>query len=353
MQDFGDERRTQVVVGKVGEFHEMDLVPNEEAVITLTESGYVKRLSPSTFRSQSRGGKGSIGLKMKAEDMVRHLITAKTHDTLLLFTNLGRVFGIRAYEIPEASRQAKGTAVVNLISIQPDEKIQAIMIIDHELDKDKFITLATAKGLVKKTQVSLFSNIRQNGLIAISLNDDDKLVYGKLTSGHDEIMLITHKGKCIRFPEEEVKTSGRDTKGVKGITLDRDDYVIAVEVLTADKDLNKELAKHRQLLIISENGMGKRTLLSKYPVQKRAGKGLKVADITKKSGNLAAARKITEKHKDLVISSLEGQTIKLAITKKAIPTLGRPTQGVILMRLNEGDKVTAIAVTYQEDDEET
>lgn len=349
IKQYGDDRKTKLIKGKVGEFSEADLVPNEATVITLTESGYVKRLSPQAFRSQSRGGKGSIGLKMKTEDMLWAIVSTQTHDTLLFFTNQGRVFKMKAFEIPEASRQAKGTAMVNLINLKGDEKVQAILTIDEEADKDKFITLATEKGLVKKTAVKLFENIRQNGIIAIMLNDGDKLVWGKVTTGEDDIMLISHAGKSIRFSEEEVKASQRDTKGVKGITLKADDYVIGVETISPEEDKDKS----KQLLVITENGMGKRTLLSQYPVQKRSGMGVKVSDISKRTGLITDARKVTPETKAVVISSKNGQTIKLPMTDKSIPVLTRPTQGVILMRLNKDDSVAAVTLTSKEEIVET
>ena len=352
---YGDERRTKLIKGKVGEFSEEDLVPNEEAVITLTETGYIKRLNPAAFRTQSRGGKGSIGVKMKAEDMVSTLLTINTHDNLLVFTNQGRVFKLRGYEIPESSRQAKGTAMVNLINLQHDERVQSILVVDPEKDAEKFICLATEKGLIKKTAVKLYDNIRQNGIIAITLNDSDILVHGRLTSGEDEIMMITHEGKSIRFSETEVKSSNRDTKGVKGITLKKEDYVVGFEVLSASEDLLKS-ATERQLLLITKNGMGKRTNLDQYPVQKRSGMGVKVAEITKKTGKVASARKvIAADHKEVVITTKEGQTIKLPLTKKSIPILTRPTQGVILMRLKKTDEVVAVALTFKKvegDDED-
>jgi DNA gyrase subunit A len=343
---YGDERKTKLVKGKIGEFSEEDLVPNEATVITLTASGYVKRLSPTAFRSQSRGGKGSIGLKMKAEDMLQSIVTTQTHDTLLFFTNQGRVFRMKAFEIPEASRQAKGTAMVNLMNLKSDEQVQAILAIDDQKDKDKFIALATKQGLVKKTAVKLYDNIRQNGIIAIMLNDDDRLVWGKVTSGNDDIMLISRSGKSIRFSEKEVKASQRDTKGVKGITLSGEDDVIGVEIIAPGEE-NDET---HQLLVITKNGMGKRTLLSQYPVQKRSGMGVKVADVTKRTGQIADARKVTPEDTAVVISSQQGQTIKLPLHSKSIPVLTRPTQGVILMRLNGGDEVVAVALTSKEDD---
>jgi DNA gyrase subunit A len=342
---YGDERKTKLIKGKVGEFSEEDLVPNEATVITLTASGYVKRLSPTAFRSQSRGGKGSIGLKMKTEDMLQSIVTANTHDTLLFFTNQGRVFRMKAFEIPDASRQAKGTAMVNLMNLKSDEQVQAIIAIDDEKDKEKFIALATKQGLVKKTPVKLYDNIRQNGIIAIMLNDEDRLVWGKVTSGDDDIMLISREGKSIRFSEKEVKSSQRDTKGVKGITLGSKDEVIGVESIAPGEDK----IEGRHLLVITTNGMGKRTLLTQYPVQKRSGMGVKVSDITKRTGMVADARKVTPEHKAVVISSQNGQTIKLPLSSKSIPVLTRPTQGVILMRLNDKDSVVAVTLTTKEE----
>lgn len=347
---YGDERRTKLVKGKVGEFSEEDLIANEAAVITLTETGYIKRLNPTSFRSQARGGKGSTGVKMKEEDAVKTLVTADTHDTLLLFTNQGRVFKLRAFEIPEVSRQAKGTAVVNLVNLKPQETIQAMLILDEEADQDKFITLATKSGLVKKTAVKLYQNIRQNGIVAITLNQGDELVWGRLTSGHDDVLLITHNGKCIRFSEVEIKESQRDTKGVKGITLGNGDCVVGVEAFdpqdTAITDKKAETFK--QLLVVTEKGLGKRTQLTEYPIQKRAGMGVKVAEITTRTGEVAAARMVTHENDEVVITTDDGQTIKLPISKQSIPVLTRPTQGVILMRLKSGSKVAAVALTYKE-----
>lgn len=341
---FGDDRRTQLVKGKIGEFSEEDLIANEATVIMLTETGYIKRLSPDAFRSQSRGGKGSVGVKMKDEDMVKALLTAQTHDWLLLFTNQGRVFKMKAHEIPDTKRQAKGTSIVNLVNLKQEETIQSILIIDEEQDKDRFISLATKQGLVKKTAVKLFNNIRQNGIIAITLNDADELVWGKLTSGADDIMLVTHQGKSIRFSEVEVKASNRDTKGVKGITLLKNDFVVGVESINQEDTTSTK----RHLLVITENGLGKRTSLNQYPIQKRSGVGVKIAEINAKTGPVASARMVTEEHSDVVISTKDGQTLKLPLSKKSIPILGRATQGVILMRLNKKDIVCAVAVTYKQ-----
>lgn len=347
---YGDDRKTKLVKGKVGEFSEEDLIASETTVITLTETGYVKRLNPTAFRSQARGGKGATGVRMKEEDAVKFLVTANTHDTLLLFTNQGRVFKLKAFEITESSRQAKGTAVVNLVNLRAEERIQAMLIMDETADANKFITLATRRGLVKKTAVRQYQNIRQNGIVAITLNKDDELVWGKLTTGTDDILLITHKGKCIRFTEKEIKESNRDTKGVKGITIGQSDYVVGVEAF----DINDQAiaaAKadtFKQLFVVTEKGMGKRTKFSEYPIQKRSGMGVKVAEITSRTGEVAAALMVTHEHEEVVITTNEGQTIKLPITKQSIPILTRPTQGVILMRLKGSDKVAAVALTYKE-----
>jgi len=345
--NYGDERRTKLIKGKVGEFNEEDLVANEATVITLTESGYIKRMNPSSLRSQSRGGKGAKGLSMKDEDMVKSIIFTQTHDNLLMFTNQGRVFELKSFQVPESSRQAKGTAMVNLINLKPDENVQSVLVVDLKKDKDKFIILATRNGLVKKSSVGLYNNIRQSGIIAITLNKDDQVVRGQLATGQDHILMTTKHGKSIRFLEKEVKNSNRDTKGVKGITLKKDDRVIGVEVFSDEKEIVNNKVVDKQLLVVTENGLGKRTKLSAYPVQKRSGMGVKVADVTKKTGEIASVRMISPNHKKLVIGTSQGQTIKMPITKKSIPTLTRPTQGVILMRLKEGDKVVAVTLTEE------
>jgi DNA gyrase subunit A len=262
---------------------------------------------------------------------------------------MGRVFRMKVYEMPVSSRQAKGTAVVNLINLKPNEKVQSLLAM-NDTDKDKFITLATRQGLVKKTAVKLYENIRQNGIVAIALNDDDELVRGILTSGQDHLIMVSHEGKSIRFTEEEVKASSRDTKGVRGITFRKGDYLVSMEAFPASVDDAAQDKKFfRHLMLITTNGLGKRTQLREYPIQKRAGQGVKVAEITKKTGNVAAAMMVTPDHQQVVITTKEGQTIKLPVTKEAIPVLTRPTQGVILMRLKAGDQVVAAALTWKDE----
>jgi DNA gyrase subunit A len=353
---YGDDRRTRLIKGKIGEFSEADLIPDEATMITLTETGYIKRLSPSAFRSQSRGGKGSVGMKVKEEDMVMSMLSATTHDTLLFFTNLGRVFKMKAFEISESSRQAKGTAIVNLLNLKAQETVKTMLILDEKEDKDKFIALVTRKGLVKKSKVKLYENIRQNGIVAITLNKEDELVAGRLTSGDDYLMLITHDGKSIKFSEGEVKSSQRDTKGVKGITLKKEDFVVGFEAFAQELEKPADGRKKyfHQLLLVTQRGMGKRTALDSYPLQKRSGMGVKVASITTKTGKVASARMITHQNKEVIISTKAGQTIKLPVSAKSIPVLTRPTQGVILMRIKANDTVVTVALTHEgeEEDEE-
>lgn len=354
MELYGDKRKTKLVKSKAGEFSEEDLVADEATMVVLTETGYIKRISPSAFRSQSRGGKGSIGMKVKEEDTVKSMLSATTHNTLLFFTNQGRVFKLKAYEIPESSRQAKGTAIVNLLNLKAEEFVQTMLIVDEKEDKDRFIVLVTKNGLIKKTAVKLFDNIRQNGIIAMTLNDDDQLISGRLTNGDDYIMIVTHQGKSIKFSETEVKASNRDTKGVKGITLSKEDFVVGSEAFpqSLEKPSDGRKKFFYQLLLVTENGLGKRTNLDEYPLQKRAGMGVKVASITKKTGLVAAARLINHEHDEVIITTQSGQAIKLPVSKNSIPVLTRPTQGVILMRLKSSDRVVAVALTLKDANED-
>jgi DNA gyrase subunit A len=355
MELYGDKRKTKLVKSKAGAFSEEDLVADEATMVVLTETGYIKRISPSAFRSQSRGGKGSIGMKVKDEDTVKSMLSATTHNTLLFFTNQGRVFKLRAYEVPESSRQAKGTAIVNLLNLKAEEFVQTMLIVDEKEDKNRFIVLVTKNGLIKKTAVKLYDNIRQNGIIAITLNDDDELISGRLTNGDDYIMIITHQGKSIKFSEKEVKASNRDTKGVKGITLSKEDFVVGAEAFpqAVEKPNDGRKKFFYQLLLVTENGLGKRTNLDEYPLQKRAGMGVKVASITKKTGLVASARIISHEHDEVIITTQSGQAIKLPVNKNSIPVLTRPTQGVILMRLKSSDRVVAVALTLKDTDEDT
>lgn len=353
VEKFGDERRSQLIRGKVGEFNEEDLVPNEPTIITYTQGGYIKRMDPSTYRSQRRGGKGVIGMKTKQDDPIQEIIACKTHDELLLFTNTGRVFSTRVFELPEGSRQSKGTALVNIINLESEESIQNMLVIPKNLDtKNNYILFATREGRVKKTALEEYANIRSNGIIAIVLKGDDKVVFTKLTGGGDDVLLVTHEGKSIRFQEEDVKSSSRDTQGVMGIKLKKNDYVVGGQAFQreAPEPEDKRRRYFRQLLIVTERGMGKRTNLDEYPTQKRGGMGVKVSDVTKRTGNISSALLVTHEHEDLILTTQAAQVIKLPL--RNIPELKRPTQGVILMRMPKSDSIRAAAVTKRDWDEE-
>lgn len=351
-KQFGDERRTKIYKAKIGEFSEEDLVAKEETLITVTKTGYIKRLPITTYRAQRRGGKGVLGMTTKEEDEIAHLLSGTTHDMLLFFTDRGRVFGSKAWEIPETSRQAKGQALVNFLNLEQGENIQSILPLSTE-NGAKNIILATKQGVVKKTNLKEFENLRASGLIAIKLHKDDSLVAARLTKGADHIILLTKKGMSIRFPEENVRPMGRATSGVSGIRLKPEDEVIGMDVFPAKEIIPSDKRKRffRDILTVSERGMGKRTKVTLFPVQKRSGTGVKAVVVTPKTGELRAAMMVTEKIDQLVITSKGGQVIKLPI--KNIPGLGRATQGVILMRFTDkSDSVAAAAVLEKTDEEE-
>jgi len=343
---YGDDRRTKLVKGKVGEFSEEDLVPLEACVITLTESGYIKRLPPSTYRTQRRGGKGVTGMATKEDDAVTQIMSASTHDNLLVFTNKGKVFKLKVHELPSVSRQAKGQAIINLIDIEQGEQVQSLITVSSKLAdiQDKYICLVTHKGTVKKTAVSEFQNIRSSGIISIILEDDDSLVWSGLTDGKNDLLLVSYTGKSIRFDEAQIRSTARDTKGVRGILLKGDDHVIAVESINPNPVIPEDKRKKwfHDLLVVTEKGMGKRTPYTEYPIQNRGGMGVKVMEVTPKTGNLAAAVGVTQDIESIILTTKEAQIIKLPL--KNIPELKRPTQGVILMRFaKEGDQVVALA----------
>jgi DNA gyrase subunit A len=343
-EKYGDERRTKIYKHAVGEFSEEDLVAKEETLITVTKTGYVKRLSAGAYRAQRRGGKGVIGMATKEEDEIEHLVDATTHDTILFFTNKGRVFGINAWEIPESSRQAKGQALVNLLNLEQGEEIRSILPMSKELGI-KHLIMATKNGFIKKTKNSEFENLRASGLIAIKLRGDDQLVSVHPTTGDDDIILLTKAAKSIRFPEANVRPMGRATTGVTGIKFDGNDEIIGMEVFPAKEKIPADKRKKvfRDILTIADKGIGKRTPIHLFPIQKRSGKGVKAAVVTDKTGSLRTAIMVTQSMDQVVITSKMGQVIKLPL--KNIPQLGRATQGVILMRFaDKGDSVAAAAV---------
>lgn len=344
-EKFKDPRKTKVNPAKLIDLGEMDLIPSEEVLITVTNSGYIKRMPVGTYRSQRRGGKGVTGMTTKQEDTIAFLLTANTHDNVLFFTDKGKVYKLMAHEIPSGSRQSKGQAVINLINIEQKENIQTIRSLSQKdiAAKDKFLLMATRKGAVKKSRLSLYKNIRTNGLIAIVLKPKDELVWVKVTDGKYHVILITKDGKSIRFSESQVRPTARDTRGVRGIRLAKNDYVIGVETFQEKdtKPTDKRRKFFRDLLIITEKGMGKRTPVDEYPLQNRGGQGVKVAQLTERTGKIAAAMFIDQLTDQIVITSNHAQVIKLPL--KNIPRLKRPTQGVILMRFaKKGDGVAAV-----------
>jgi DNA gyrase subunit A len=351
-EKYGDGRKTKIYKSAVGEFSEEDLVAKEETLITVTRTGYIKRLSAGAYRAQRRGGKGVVGMTTKEEDEINHLVNATTHDTILFFTNKGRVFGLKAWEIPETSRQAKGQALVNLLNLEQGEEIKSILPLSKDSEV-KYLIMTTESGLIKKTAISEFENLRASGLIAIKLRGSDQLVSVHPTVGEDHILILTQKGKAIRFPEVNARSMGRATTGVSGIKLEAGDKVIAMEVFPPKeaKVEDKRRKVFRDILTISKHGLGKRTPVRLFPIQRRSGKGVKAAAITPKTGDLATVIMVTENVDQVVITSKMGQVIKLPL--KNIPQLGRATQGVILMRLaNKSDSVAAAAVLEKDINEE-
>jgi len=350
--DYPEKRRTQIVASAPGSLSEEDLIPSEETIVTLTKSGYIKRMPLSTFRTQKRGGKGVSGMTIKDTDEIQLLTNANTHDRLLVFTSKGKVFALKVWELPEGSRISKGQAIINLINIETDETIKSILPMPKQVEKNCFLFFTTKAGVVKRTALSKYENIKSNGLIAIKLQDNDNLVWVNQTSGSDHILLVSKDGKSIRFHEQDVRPTDRDTQGVRGILLKGDDYVISMEVFAPIEPVSsdKRVKLFRDLLIVTEKGMGKRTPLPEYPVQNRSGQGLKVCETTDKTGKLAGALLVNQDSEVLLITTSQGQAIKLPI--KNIPRLGRATQGVILMRFAKDGDVVAAVTTVSDSDEE-
>jgi DNA gyrase subunit A len=335
--NFGDERKTKVFVQKVGEIAEEDLVPQEETIITITQGGYIKRINPSTYKIQKRGGKGILGMKTLQEDVVEHFIAANTHDSLLFFTDSGKVFRTVAYDIPEANRVARGRGLSNFIEIAADEKVLSVMSLGKE-DKEagvNSLVMITKDGVIKKTNLDEFENVRKSGLIAIKLRKGDSLKKVVKNSEKNDIIIITKKGQSIRFKEKDIRSMGRPASGIRGIRLKKDDEVIGMDVL--DNNLEKQY-----VLVLSQNGYGKRTDVKEYRLQGRGGSGIKTANVTSKIGDVVFSKVLIEGgDEDLIVISEKGQVIRTEIA--SIAKLGRATQGVRVMRLDEGDKVASAA----------
>lgn len=335
---YGEGRRTKIVAHGVKEFTTEDLIPNEPTIIMITSDGYIKRVQPDIFHQQNRGGKGVIGVTTKEEESVEQLQSTNTHDNILFFTNRGRVFQLMAYDIPQASRTAKGQALVNFLQLAPNEKVTAFLAMS-DISKHQFLVMVTTRGLIKKTALEDFANVRRSGLIALKLKTDDNLEWIKPSTGNDEIILATKAGQAIHFKEKQVRAMGRTASGVRGIRLKSNDEVVGMDVVDPK---NSSL----EFFIVGENGTGKLTPIKEYKVQGRGGSGIKTVTITKKTGNLIHARvvdKVEAKEKDVILISAKGQVIRLPF--KSIPTLGRATQGVRLMRFKEeGDAVVNVTM---------
>ena len=336
-ETYGDARRTTVVKHPVGQFSAKDTIPNAPMIVALTNSGYVKRLSPMQFRSQNRGGKGVKGMTTKEEDEILSLLHVMNHDDLLFFTNTGRVFRLPAYELPQGSRIAKGQAIVNLLQLQPEERVSAILKAD--LEDKTHLFMVTRNGTVKRTELTQFENIRRSGLIAQKMPEGDELRWVVATTGDNEIILLSHKGKAIHFNEEDVRAMGRSAAGVRGIKLAAGDYVVEADAVSD--------GKKSKILVVMENGLGKMTPVSQYRLQGRGGTGVKAAQLTAKTGNIIGGCTLEEgEDGDLLCISKQGQAIRMRLSD--IPSLGRATQGVIIMRLKTKDKVASMSVVMQD-----
>ena len=338
-EKYGDERRTKILADS-SEFEDEDLIKEEQTVIALTHFGYIKRMPIDTYKSQKRGGKGITGMTTREEDFVKEIFIASTHDILMFFSNKGKLYKLRGFEVPEAGRTARGTAIVNLLSLDPGEKISAIIPIQN-FAEGKYLLMATKNGIIKKTKLEEYDTSRKTGLQGITLKDDDELISVRLTDGEDKVVMVTEGGQCITFDEKDVRPMGRVSQGVIGIKLDKEDCVIGMESIVS--------GSNQTLLAITENGFGKRTELDEYRVQTRAGKGVITYKITPKTGKVVGIKLVDEKD-DVMLITDTGTIIRINVSE--ISVLGRSTQGVTLMRTNEGKVVSIEKITEEEDEEE-
>ena len=339
-EKYGDQRRSKMINHELGKFSDEELIPEEDSVVLLTSENYIKRTLASDYRKQNRGGKGKRGMTTKETDVIEHMIPAGTHDWLLFFTNRGRVFRLKAYEVPAASLQAKGVAAVNLLQLQPEEKITAIIKFEKDAKDDGYLFMATVKGTIKKTPVKDYANIRTNGLIAIKLDDGDELRWIKRSSGNDDILISTSAGQAIRFNEKDARSMGRAARGVRGVRLRPNDSVVGMDIANDD----------RTLLVISENGYGKATKISNFPSHKRGGVGIKAAVVTAKTGPIISVKTIQQDDVEALLVSTQGQTIRVSL--KDIPVLGRTTQGVRIMKTSDDDSVASVGLMSEQSSNE-
>ncbi|PID32530.1 DNA gyrase subunit A [Candidatus Saccharibacteria bacterium] len=338
-KQYGDERRTKVIPGELGKMSDEDLVPDEQVVVTLTSANYVKRSPIADYKKQGRGGKGRRGMATREEDVIEHVVNASTHDFLLFFTNRGRVFRIKTYEVPSAGLGAKGIAIVNLLQLQPEETISAVVNVSKQQSAANLL-MCTKRGVVKKTPFEQYQNVRANGLIAINLDDGDELKWIRMTGGDDEVVISTQQGQAIRFHERDARPMGRVSRGVRGIRLRTGDEVIGMDVVEKDSSI----------FVISELGYGKRTKIAQFTAHARGGVGIRSAIVNKKTGNLVGVKSLSgNDEQEVILISQNGQTIRLGL--KDIPGLGRATQGVRIMRLNDGDRVVSLALVDKMDND--
>jgi DNA gyrase subunit A len=335
---YGDDRRTRIIPQEIGEFSEEDLVPDEQVVVTMTRKSYIKRIPSATYKPQRRGGKGIIGMVTRDADAVERIFVTNTHDSIFFFTNRGRVFQLRVYDVPDASRQAKGTPVVNLVQVDADETVQSVLTLPNGKTSG-FMVMATTNGTVKRTPLEAFKNVWRNGLRAITLDDGDELAWVEVAEGDEDVMLATRDGNFIRFRQEEVRSMGREAAGVKGIKLRTNDKVIRMDLIGSS-------SKH--LLVVAEKGYGKRSPLTEYKVQRRGGLGASAAKISTKTGAVVGARVVGEEDAEVIMMSVQGLVTRTGV--KSIRQTGRATQGVIVMRLNKGDAVSSMATLTNSED---
>lgn len=338
---YGDDRRSKMINSELGKFSDEELIPEEDSVILLTTENYIKRTLVSEYRRQHRGGKGKRGMTTKEMDVIDQLVPATTHDWLLFFTNKGRIFRLKAYEVPAASLAAKGVAAVNLLQLQPEEKITSIIRHEKDASEDGYLFMSTIRGTIKKTPLKDYANIRTNGLIAIKLDEGDELRWIQKTTGENDVIVSTSAGQAIRFNEKDARPMGRTARGVRGVRLRPNDQVVGMDIVDDDS---------RKLLVISENGYGKATKVSNFPTHKRGGVGIKAAVVTTKTGPIIAVRTLEPDASEALLISDKGQAIRVGL--KDIPTLGRTTQGVRIMRMSDGDRVASLGLMPEQSKDE-
>jgi DNA gyrase subunit A len=330
-KQFADERRTKIVPQELGKMSDEDLVPDEQVVVTLTSANYIKRCQVADYKRQGRGGKGKRGMTTRDEDVIEHVVNASTHDYLLFFTNKGRVFRIKTYEVPSASLNAKGVAIVNILQLQPEEKVSSVINISKQ-EKSGNLFMCTTRGVVKKTPFEQYKNVRSSGLIAINLDEGDELRWVKMTNSENEVLISTSQGQAMRFHEKDVRPMGRAARGVRGIRLRGEDQVIGMDIVEEGS----------YIFVISQLGYGKRTKVNQFTAHARGGVGIRSAVVNKKTGDLLGVKALRNGESEVIIISTQGQTIRLGL--KDIPEMSRATQGVRIMRLNDGDTVASLAL---------